>query len=139
MDPIHKAVPVVLRQRGGRVEILLFEHPVAGWQLVKGTIEQGESAADAALRELAEESGLNDGVVARLLGRQRYGDVGQEWHFVECTFARPLPERWSFFTEDGGGHLFRFSWHPLSAPIDNPFAPIFEQARGYIEGRLMAP
>ena len=32
--------------------ILVFRHPSAGIQLIKGTIEPGECASDAALREL---------------------------------------------------------------------------------------
>lgn len=33
-------------------KLLLFKHPVAGTQLVKGTIESGETPSRAALREL---------------------------------------------------------------------------------------
>jgi 8-oxo-dGTP pyrophosphatase MutT (NUDIX family) len=48
-----KACPVVLRSLGDG-EILAFEHPLAGWQLVKGTVEAGELPRDAAIRELYE-------------------------------------------------------------------------------------
>ena len=37
----------------------MFRHPLAGIQLVKGTVEPSEKPADAARRELFEESGLN--------------------------------------------------------------------------------
>ncbi len=37
----------------------MFRHPLAGIQLVKGTVEPSENPADAARRELFEESGLN--------------------------------------------------------------------------------
>ena len=36
----------------------MFRHPLAGIQLVKGTVEPSENPADAARRELFEESGL---------------------------------------------------------------------------------
>jgi hypothetical protein len=39
----NKACPVILRRRN-QLEILLFEHPLAGVQLVKGTIERSEIA-----------------------------------------------------------------------------------------------
>ena len=54
---VHKVVPILLRRRE-RLEILAFRHPQAGTQLVKGTLENGEKAEDATLRELAEESGI---------------------------------------------------------------------------------
>ena len=37
----------------GGTEVLVIEHPLAGIQLVKGTVEQGESVNDAAARELS--------------------------------------------------------------------------------------
>ena len=51
----NKVCPVVFRRVDSVVEVLAFEHPVAGYQLVKGTVESGESIETAALRELAEE------------------------------------------------------------------------------------
>ncbi|MDF4937158.1 NUDIX domain-containing protein, partial [Vibrio parahaemolyticus] len=54
---IDKVCPVVLRNQNQ--EILLFKHPLAGVQLVKGTVEVfDESYIIAAKRELAEESGI---------------------------------------------------------------------------------
>ncbi|WP_272972120.1 NUDIX domain-containing protein [Comamonas terrigena] len=66
-SPPGKACPVVIRGLG-TIEILAFEHPLAGLQLVKGTIEPGETSAAAALRELREESGLHASHVATDLG-----------------------------------------------------------------------
>ena len=107
---IRKAVPVVTR-RGG-TEILAFEHPMAGKQLVKGTIEAGESAIDAAARELFEESGLRLDDFAFVAASQ---DIvqGQEWVFFHHA-AKGLPDRWVHHCLDDGGHDFRFFWHPLS-------------------------
>lgn len=39
---VDRACPVVLRESGG-LEVLAFEHPLAGLQLVKGRLEPGES------------------------------------------------------------------------------------------------
>lgn len=63
LPPVDKVCPVVLRQGNEGTEILVFRHPLAGVQLVKGTREAGESIAQAALRELAEESGITSGAV----------------------------------------------------------------------------
>lgn len=54
-----KACPVVVRQKQGCLEILAFRHPIAGCQLVKGSIEAGEDAGRAALRELCQDAGIN--------------------------------------------------------------------------------
>ena len=49
-----KVCAVVVRD--GR--LLMFRHPCAGWQLVKGSLERGEAVGSAAVRELFEEAGI---------------------------------------------------------------------------------
>ena len=132
---IQKAVPIVLRQVDGRTEILLFDHPLAGTQLVKGSIETGESPEAAAVRELAEESGLTGVRKTIFLGDQKYPDIGQHWFFFECRLDQDLSESWEFFTEDDGGHLFRFHWRPIEAKITNPIGPVFDEARKFVYKR----
>ena len=51
-------------------ELLLFRHPGGGIQLPAGTIEEGEPAEAAALRETWEETGLTAVAVASYLGAQ---------------------------------------------------------------------
>ncbi len=96
--------------RPGTREILAFAHPLAGLQLVKGTIEHGEGAHGAATRELREEAGLRIVWPTRLLCDARIG--AQHWSFVQCE-SLPLPHQWTHWCSDDGGHLFRFFWHPL--------------------------
>ena len=67
MNFADKACPVMFRDASMQ-QILAFEHPEAGLQLVKGRIEPGENARAAALRELAEESGIVDTAIATDLG-----------------------------------------------------------------------
>ena len=64
----NKACPVLLRSTAAGVELLSFLHPKAGKQIIKGTIEPGEEATAAALRELGEESGIIDATAVRSLG-----------------------------------------------------------------------
>lgn len=59
MKALTKVWPCVLRYQAGW-QILAFTHPLAGRQLVKGTLESGESLEQGALRELFEESGLQE-------------------------------------------------------------------------------
>lgn len=39
-SPVQKVLPIVIRRRDS-LEILAFRHPLAGSQLVKGTLENG--------------------------------------------------------------------------------------------------
>ncbi|MGX5266288.1 NUDIX domain-containing protein, partial [Klebsiella pneumoniae] len=58
MTLIEKVVPGVFRKINNNLEILVFRHPLAGIQIVKGTVEHQEQLEYAALRELYEESGI---------------------------------------------------------------------------------
>lgn len=59
---------VVYRVRDGRVEIVLVARPVTNlWALPKGTPEAGESIEQTAVREVAEETGLEVEIVEPLI------------------------------------------------------------------------
>ncbi len=131
-----KVVPIVLRHHGDRVEVLVFEHPQAGTQLVKGTVEAGESVAAAAVRELAEESGLANAVYRRDLGVWDEGPPDQVWHFCEMAIARALPDAWDHVTADDGGHRFAFWWHPLAEAPPPSCHALFVDALAYLRARV---
>ncbi len=65
---------VFRRDAAGEVRFLLIRDSYDNWGFPKGHLEEGESPADAALRETAEETGLHD---LRLQGPIRIID----WHF----------------------------------------------------------
>ncbi len=120
--PDRRVCPVILRWGGSA---FVFRHPQAGVQLVKGRIEAGERPVRAARRELCEESGLH---VAARPWRQWQTRIGaQVWHFVLWRSGR-FPARWSHQTQDDGGHLFRFFWHPLNRKPNRDWHPQFRQA-----------
>lgn len=132
----HKACPILLRKnRDGVKEILAFEHPVAGHQLIKGSIENGETSQEAALRELAEEAGIESAIILATLDTFDVGPPEQVWHPVLCD-AGTLPNQWEHYCHDDGGHIFRFYWHRLDEGIDETWHLIFRQAVDQIVRRL---
>lgn len=118
--------------------ILLFRHPLAGVQLVKGTIEQGETAGQAALRELAEESGINAATLADDLGCWDAGHLGQVWSFHLCRASGPLPEQWTHQTLDDHGHRFEFFWAALEHLPLADCHPVFQRALQFLSASLKA-
>jgi dATP pyrophosphohydrolase len=84
----------------GQVLLLERRSPPGFWQSVTGSLEGGESPADAAARELAEETGLTARGLANLGLVQRF-PVLPEWSSrfgpdvrenVEYAFALELPD-----------------------------------------------
>lgn len=122
---VEKACPVVLRRRN-EVEILAFIHPLAGRQLVKGTVEPGELVEEAAVRELREEAGITDAQVTHRLGVAEI-DAGQRWHFLRMAVAE-LPETWIHRCEDDRGYDFVFFWHPLANGPGSAWHAVFRRA-----------
>ena len=88
---VRAAVSAVIFDRRGRL-LLQQRSDGAQWGLPGGSIEIGESARDAVIREVREETGLRVSV-RRLVGvyseprRQvvRYPD-GNVWHYVSVCF-----------------------------------------------------
>ncbi len=129
-----KACPVVLRNSGNALELLLFEHPLADVQVVKGTVELTDhSYESAALRELKEESGISKVSSTKYLGSWESGFQNQQWHFVLCETEENLPNCWSFYTKDDGGHEFNFFWYKLGEKADFKCHKVFFDAIKQIE------
>lgn len=132
-----KACPVVFRDASMR-QILAFEHPVAGVQLVKGRIEPGEDARAAALRELNEEAGISETMIAEDLGTWQSPHKGDIWSLHLCTFSPSLPERWTHLCEDDGGYEFKFFWHDVNEEFDDKWSPQYRHALEEIRQRTRA-
>jgi len=60
---------VFRRDKNDQVEILLIQDHKDRWTIPKGHIEEGETAQQAARREIGEEAGLNDVDVLGWLGK----------------------------------------------------------------------
>ena len=126
---VQKACPVIIRNSNGVTELLAFRHPSAGKQLVKGTIDEGEAPADAAIRELREESGISIDSGLIELGEAKIGAT--IWHFFAATVDCAL-ECWNHQTTDECGHVFEFFWHPISQDLDAEWHPQFHEALAVI-------
>jgi 8-oxo-dGTP pyrophosphatase MutT (NUDIX family) len=125
--------PVILRGLGRDRQILAFEHPLAGRQLVKGSITPGELADAAAVRELGDESGILHASVVRELGTWESDYAAQVWALVECRSPQRLQETWIHRAPDDGGHSFRFFWQPLFAqPSADQWHRVFCDALEFI-------
>lgn len=59
---------VVVREVGGEPHVLLIRDPYGKWGLPKGHLEEGEGSEEAAVREVMEETGLEDLVLGADLG-----------------------------------------------------------------------
>lgn len=129
-----KSCPVVLRTRE-TLEILAFEHPLAGLQLVKGSVDPGESTDLAAVRELIEEAGIQS-TARRDFGEWHSIVTGHTWAFHECHVAQDLPDTWVHFAEDDGGHEFRFFWHPLMSEPSERWHQVFRDALSFLRTAL---
>ena len=135
-SPPNKACPVVIRGQSA-FEVLAFVHPLAGFQLVKGTIEPGENSRDAALRELREKSGLSASKTSTDLGTWVSGYENQIWTF-HLRDIDGLSDSWTFRTTDDGGHDFKFFWHPLLQQPIEQWHWVFQGALKCIASKLPA-
>jgi 8-oxo-dGTP pyrophosphatase MutT (NUDIX family) len=88
---IEKITAFVTRETVSGIDLLLFEHPYAGIQIPAGTVNQGETPLEAALREVAEETGLSPVEYRQYLGVHE-SDLPAD-QAVICTdtrvYARP--------------------------------------------------
>ena len=107
------ACPVALHPDGVPLRITAFAHPLAGLQLIKGGLKDGESPPAGAARELFEESGLET-TSAIAMGSSTDISEGEDWHFA----------------------LFKFQWLPLDAPPPDGFHPKFLRAFEWIKATL---
>ncbi|HEX2168389.1 MAG TPA: NUDIX domain-containing protein [Longimicrobiales bacterium] len=98
---------VVFRRGGGALDFLLIRDPYNNWGLPKGHIEGGETPAEAALREVSEETGLIELAVITQLPtidwffRDRGKLVHKFCHFflVESPTGDPEPQLTEGITE----------------------------------------
>jgi 8-oxo-dGTP pyrophosphatase MutT (NUDIX family) len=88
-----KVTAYVTCERGGVIHLLLFRHPLAGIQLPAGSAEDGETPISAAIREVAEETGLHDLTSPTVLGATTVQLRPGARILLRHEFPRHIPER----------------------------------------------
>ena len=122
----------VVFRRGAddEVRFLLIRDSYRNWGLPKGHLEAGEPPADAARREVAEETGLGDLIlhgpiqVIDWYFRFRGKTIHKYCHFFlfESKTGDPVPQ-----AEEG---ITNCTWHPLAASVE---AISYDNARSVLE------
>ena len=146
MGVVRKVCACVVRRGDCGPEVLVFDHPEAGTQLPKGTLEPHEDAADGALRELAEETGVTSvELVAHFGSWVRFAGAGpdeegaMERHEWELFLLRPtvaLPRSWSHAaigSAEETGKLFRCHWLPVDDGLSAALHPLFTPVLGMLQ------
>ena len=111
----EKAVCHVIRGS----ELLVFDHVPddSGVQVPAGGVEPGETPAEAASREVREETGRDGFGPPRYLGSAVWINVEhakrEMRHFFQLVAAPDLPATWDHHADE---HLFRFRWTALGNP-----------------------
>ena len=90
-----------------------------GWVLPKGTVEEGETYRQTALREVKEESGAN-GEIIKYVGKTQYTFKGSEdtvsktvhWYLMSANSFYCKPQSEEFFA-DAGFYKFHEAYHLL--------------------------
>lgn len=126
MPPPLSAGVLLFRERGGETQVLLIKpggpfwrnKDVGAWMIPKGRVEIGESSAEAALREFAEETGTRLVSVPFPLAKIRQaGGKCVEAYAVEGDLD----------AANVSSNLFEVEWPPRSGRVER--FPEVEKAR----------
>lgn len=130
---IKKVVPIILRQHDLGLQLLVFQHPLAGIQIVKGTVELNESLEEAALRELFEETGIQSAHIQKFLGIHYPKENGPDWCVFVCETQENLLDQWVHYCHDDGGLEFKFFWHFLYTKPTSDWHSLFQDLLVFIQ------
>lgn len=114
------AVGFILRQHAGAVQLLThsFAHdPDIPWRVPGGGVDKGETPEEALMREIAEETGLQELTILRKLGVHTYYKpyvrANVERHDFLLSTGNLLPDTWKWEVVGKGqdaGETFIYHW-----------------------------
>jgi dihydroneopterin triphosphate diphosphatase len=121
------SVLVLVYTTGGSILLLRRSRPFDFWQSVTGSLQRDETHADAAARELAEETGIPAGAGGELTfsGTSRAFTIDPRWRDryapgvtenVEFEWHYRLPEKTEIIL-DAGEHT-EYRWFALDRAIE---------------------
>ena len=138
----RQAAVIPFRIRDERVEIALVT-TLSGkrWVVPKGSLNQGERARDAAIRETVEEAGLIGDVERKPLGRYHFTRANERYvvevyvmrvtmvldHWLEASVRR---RRW--IAVDKAAALVRTELQPFVYLVER----LVQSGRGHFSGRM---
>jgi 8-oxo-dGTP pyrophosphatase MutT (NUDIX family) len=121
----RRVVAYVTRARGGRRELLVFEHaeyPDLGPQVPAGRLDPGEDLEAGLLRELGEEAGLTDvRIVRELEDFEAHYPSRYENHAFHVVLETEGRDEWEHVvTGDGddAGLTFRYRWAAITPDLE---------------------
>jgi 8-oxo-dGTP pyrophosphatase MutT (NUDIX family) len=90
---LEKVTAFILRKQPTGLELLLLQHPFAGYQFPAGTVNLAETPRNAVLREVAEETGLKNVPITAELGSRDTIMPADKALLTSATkvFSRPDP------------------------------------------------
>ena len=124
----RKVTALITRPGPTGPEVIVFDHPISGYQLPAGTVEDAETFAAGALREGWEETGaLGLELVRELAAFRDHRD--EERHVFHLRATIEMPDEWLVLTPDGGG----LRWECFWAPIDEAHSIVHENQRDWLD------
>ena len=96
-----------------------YRNRYEGWVLPKGTVEEGETFEQTALREVKEEAGVRASIV-KYIGKSQYNFTVPEdvvmkevhWYLMTADNYHSKPQREEFFV-DSGYYKYHEAYHLL--------------------------
>ena len=123
----------------GKILVLYkhFHNRYEGWVLPKGTVEEGETYPETALREVLEESGAHAEIM-KYIGKSEYmfnvpeDTVSKEvhWYLMMADSYYSKPQREEYFT-DSGFYKYHEAYHLLK--FNNEKAILEKAYNEYLE------
>ncbi|MEU1240016.1 NUDIX hydrolase [Micromonospora parva] len=101
------------------------------WTFIAGEIEPGESAADAAVREVKEETGLLVTAAEREIGRRVHPKTGRTMVYLAC---RPTSDKLDVFVGDED-ELAEVKWASLDE-VQQLLPGLFEPVLAHLQREL---
>lgn len=99
-----------------------YRNKYEGWVLPKGTVEQGETHEETALREVLEESGAKAKII-KYIGKSEYSfnvpenvvEKEVHWYLMIADSYYSKPQREEYFV-DSGFYKYHEAYHLLRFP-----------------------